>query len=213
MQNNIEAKEKIKEILNHSEYTAYHGSKNFIEIWWERANEWIGDLLAKWFDSFQPTSGLSESIILTVILVTLGLICFLVVFIVKQVRKNITFRNHNPIQSIGGMEWSYQKHLQEAEKQAEEGQYTVATRHLFLSLLLFYHKRGWLQARDWKTNWEYYDELYKVNQKGATQFFNLALLFDEVTYGERDVRDDEFFHHRMEALKWMKDQTEDISSG
>ena len=63
---------------------------------------------------------------------------------------------------------------------------------MFLALLLYFHEKEWLEARIWKTNWEYYEEIRKVNQEWADQFYHLALLFDEATYGERKVDKEEY---------------------
>ena len=81
--------------------------------------------------------------------------------------------------------------------------YTLSTRHLFLALLLYFHEKEWLEARIWKTNWEYYDELKKVNQEWAEQFYHLAYFFDEVTYGERNVQKEEYIQFHNEAMKWL----------
>ena len=101
------------------------------------------------------------------------------------------------------MSWSFQKHLNEAKRQEELAQYSHATRHLFLALLLFFHEKEWLEARIWKTNWEYYEELKKVNTDYANQFYDLALLFDEATYGEKSVDQKEFEQFRHAVMNWF----------
>src|SRR5699024_4298162 len=102
------------------------------------------------------------------------------------------FRNHRPLKYISENEWSSHNHLSEAEKQASAGNYSVAVRHMFLALLLYFHENDMVEAKSWKTNWDYCDELRKVNQPLAEQFYHLALLFDEVFYGERVMTRDEY---------------------
>ena len=60
------------------------------------------------------------------------------------------------------------------------GEYSQATRHLFLAILLFFDEKGWLVAKRWKTNWEYYDELVRTDKKRAERFFDFALLYYKV---------------------------------
>jgi hypothetical protein len=101
--------------------------------------------------------------------------------------------------------WSFQQHLIEARKLEDLEDYTLSTRHLFLALLLYFHEKEWLVAKIWKTNWEYYDELRKVNQQCADQFYLLASFFDEVTYGERKVQKKEYIQFQMGAMKWFEE--------
>ncbi|MFK4996929.1 DUF4129 domain-containing protein [Bacillus sp. N9] len=60
-------------------------------------------------------------------------------------------------------------------------------------------------ARVWKTNGEYYEELKKVNPKWANEFHHLALIFDEVTYGEKSVQKEEYVPFYIKAMKWLEE--------
>lgn len=73
-----------------------------------------------------------------------------------------------------------------------------------MALLLFFHDKEWLEAKLWKTNWEYYDELRKVKQAWADEFYDLALVFDEVAYGEYEIDQVEYNQFREKTFAWLE---------
>jgi hypothetical protein len=113
-------------------------------------------------------------------------------FLIRNMKRNRLLRNQKPLQSVKERNWTFVQHIKEAENLESLKDYQGSTRHLFLAMLLFYHEKKWLEVRIWKTNWDYYDELRKVNQQNADQFNELALFFEDVTYGERKVGTEEF---------------------
>ena len=198
------AREELKDILNQHEYRVYYNrSKSFLEIWWEKAKQWMAQELSKLFPSIKVADSAAVPVLIAVIVVVVILLALTVFIIFRNVRRNRIFRNQNPLQSMKEMNWSFRQHLTEATRLEALEQYTLSIRHLFLAVLLYFHEKGWLEARIWKTNWEYYDELRKINEQDAEQFFNLAALFDEVTYGERTVEQPEFLQFQTIALKWL----------
>lgn len=199
------ARNDIEIILDEKEYRIYDDSpRSIFEIWWEKAKEWIANLLEKLFPSIESTKGAAEPILIAIIVIVIILLVLAAFFIVRNSRRNRKFRDQIPLHSTKEMNWSFHMHLSEAMKHENSEDYSLATRHMFLALLLYFHEKQWLEARIWKTNWEYYDELRKVNQKWAEQFYHLALLFDEVTYGERIVKNEEYSEFRTEAMQWLK---------
>ncbi|KOP82514.1 DUF4129 domain-containing protein [Cytobacillus solani] len=203
------ARDELEEILKEREYQAYYDdSKGLISIWWEKVKDWFADLLADLFPSFAPSSAAAGPIligIIVIMIISLGVIAF---FIFRNRKRNRMLHDHKPLQSMNEMNWSFQRHLSESQKHEANGEYTLATRHLFLALLLYFHEKEWLVARIWKTNWEYYDELRKVNQEWADQFYHLARLFDEVTYGKHNIQIEEFLQFRITAMKWLENSEE-----
>ena len=209
MVNVDKARDELQEILNGNEYTVYNNqSKSVLEMWWEKAKEWIEEQLGKLFPSFETTSAVAGPILITIIIVVIILLALATFLIVRNSRRNRMFRDTSPLQSMREMDWSFQMHLSEALEQEGLEEYSLATRHQFLALLLYFHEKEWLEARVWKTNWEYYDELKKVNQQWADQFYYLAHFFDEVTYGERKVKKEEYIQFRTEAMKWLGETDE-----
>lgn len=198
------ARDTLENILNRKEYRVYQdGTKGLLETWWEKAKEWVADRLSKLFPSMESASSASGPVLIGIIVVVVLFLLIFTFFMVRNIRRNRTFREKKPLQSLKEMNWSYQKHIEEAKKQEEQGEYTLSTRHLFLALLLYLHDKEWLEARIWKTNWEYYEELRKIHQFRADQFFLLANFFDEVTYGERKVSKEEYRNFSIEINKWL----------
>ncbi|MBW8349206.1 DUF4129 domain-containing protein [Bacillus sp. IITD106] len=205
MENVDKAKEEIRGILDGKEYQMYaNESKSIFTIWWERAKEWIADQLAKLFPSLESASHAAAGpVLIAIIIAVLAMIVVLVLLLVRVQLRKRKYRDNKPFTSMKEMEWTYQTHLNEADRLSSLKEYSLSTRHLFLALLLYFHEKEWLIARIWKTNWEYYDELRKVNKEWAERFFNIALIFDEVTYGERIVTKEEYDQYKSQVLEWL----------
>ncbi|MBP2239821.1 hypothetical protein J2Z40_000374 [Cytobacillus eiseniae] len=206
MMNERQASDELEAILNRNEYTAYYDdSKGLLATWWEKAKEWFADLLSDLFPSIAPTSAVAGPILIGILAVVVITLCIMAGLFFRNRRRSGLGHEHKPLQALDEINWSYQKHLSEAQALEASGNYTLSTRHLFLALLLYFHEKEWLVARIWKTNWEYYDELRKVNHQWAERFFHLALLFDEVTYGEHIVAIEEFTQYKSTIMRWLRE--------
>lgn len=204
MTNIKQAKESIEAILNQQEYQVYYQDhRNFIQVWWDKFKAWIGDLLSNWFSSFEPTSSVGDALIILALIVAVILV-FLVIFLSSRnwVRKR-RFKYRHPLQQLNEEDWSSQNHLNEANRLEQIEAYPEATRHLFLTFLLVLHEYEWLEARMWKTNWEYYDELKGTKSNLANDFYQLALFFEEVRYGEHIIEAKAYVSYRNQIEKWL----------
>lgn len=209
MLNENRARDQLEEILDGEEYKAYHDeSQGLLASWWGKAKEWLAEQLGKLFPSLEPTGGAASGILITLIVIVVAILLVVAFFAIRNGVRKRKFRSNKPLQSMNEMEWSYERHLEEAYKQEVLEDHSKATRHMFLALLLYFHERDYLEAKVWKTNWEYYDELRKVNREWAERFYRLALLFDEVAYGEREVEEEEYFPYKHEALSWLGQETD-----
>lgn len=197
------AREELKTILNTREYQVYYHSKGFLETWWDNAKEWLAKQLAKLFPSLESARSASVPILIVMIAAVVLLLAWLLFLLIRHGKRNRMLRNQKPLQSMMEIQWSSDRHLNEALKQESLSEYSLATRHLFLALLLYFHEKNWLEARIWKTNWDYYEELRKINQQDAGQFYSLAHFFDEVTYGERKVNKEDYLQFEQDAMKWL----------
>ncbi len=198
------ARDALKDILNKKEYQVYNNqTKGFLETLWERAKEWISNKLENLFPSIESASRLSGPILIAIIVIVIIGLAVVAFFLIRNSRRNQLHREQKPLKSLQEINWSFQQHLQEAKRQETLADYTLATRHLFLALLLYFHEKGWLEARMWKTNWDYYDELRKVNRESADQFYNLASFFDEVTYGEQKIEKEAFLPFKNGVRNWL----------
>ncbi|WP_226670251.1 DUF4129 domain-containing protein [Metabacillus litoralis] len=218
MLNEEKAKQELQEILTKREYKVYEEkSPGFIEKWWDSVEAWFAEWLEDLFPSIEPSSGFAgEALMILIVVVILVLLVFVILSITRSGKRKRALKQYQPLQSIGELQWSYQKHLGEAQTRELQGEYNLSTRHLFLALLLYFHEKEWLKARIWKTNWEYYDELMKVNKEWAHQFYDLAQLFDEVTYGERTVEEKEYLGFKnivMNLLEYEESYDRIIEKG
>lgn len=201
-----QARERLREILNRAEYKVYEDQpKGFLQSWWDNAKEWMARQLEKLFPSYEATSAAAGpvlAVIIGLIVIVLGAAAY---FVIRNTRRSRQYRDKSPLQSMRELDWTSDMHLSEALKQEQQHDYSKAARHLFLALLLYFHEKKWLEARIWKTNWEYYDELKKINQNWADQFYHLARVFDEVTYGERKLEKEEYDKFRKEAMERLEE--------
>ncbi|WP_026673255.1 hypothetical protein [Alkalihalobacterium bogoriense] len=195
-----EAREKLEEILKQTEYTAYYDqTESFIESIWARVEAWIVEILIKLFPSLEPTGSIAQLAVIVIVIVFVVILCISLFFIGRNVQRRRKFRSAKPFQSANEFKWTYREHREAAKNYEKESNYNEATRHLFFALLLFYHETKRLHAKIWKTNWEYYDELQKGDSSDAVLFFNLALLFEKVTYGEGAVEKEEYDSYQYEV--------------
>jgi hypothetical protein len=198
------ARDILEDILNKKEYTAYQNdAKGLFESLWEKAKDWLADILAKLFPSIESVNGASGKILLAIIVAVVILLTLSLLLIIRKRKRNRVLHEQKPLQSLNEINWSFQRHLEEAGKCESLEEYKLSTRHMFLALLLYFHEKDWIEARIWKTNWEYFDELRKVNQQWANQFYGLAAFFDEVTYGDRKVQKEDFNQFRTGAMVWL----------
>ena len=85
-----------------------------------------------------------------------------------------------------------QRQLAEAHKLAEAGDYSSALRILFLGFILYLDQNQRIEAKAWKTNWEYYAELKERTPQLANSFYKLAIKFEEAMYGGRPIAKDDY---------------------
>lgn len=200
------AREKLENILNSPDYQVYRNqSKGLIQTWWDKAKEWLASQLEKLFPTFGSAKGTSEVILIAIIVIVVILLLLSAFFLIRKLKRNAVLRKKKPLQSLKERNWSFQRHLEEAKKLELAEDYSAATRHLFLALLLSFHERGWLEAKIWKTNWEYYDELKTVNKQCAVEFYDFASFFDAVTYGETIVQKEDYFQFQIGVIKWLEE--------
>lgn len=201
------ARDDLQDILDKKEYQVYYNdSRSLIGTWWENAKQWMAEQLEKLIPSSETASRLSGPIVIAIMVLVILLLAITAFFLIRNLRRNRLLRDQKPLKSIQEMNWTYQQHVIEAKRQEAVENFTSATRHLFLALLLYFHEKGWLEARRWKTNWDYYEELRKVNKQSADQFFDLASYFDEVTYGERMVQKEAFLTFQSGVMNWLKEE-------
>jgi hypothetical protein len=214
MENPERARERLEEILSQREYQIYYeDNRNFLQIIWDNVTEWFWELLNELFSGLEPSNAFADTLLVILIGVVILLAVVVAIFIIRSAVRKQALREQQPFQSVNELDWSVARHLKEAEKQANASQYSLAARHQFLALLLYFHDRGLLQAHVWKTNWDYFAELERKDKNRAAAFYELARTFDEAVYGERDIRQEEYENYRENVRKWMYDTGEIEAQG
>ncbi|MGD6969113.1 DUF4129 domain-containing protein [Rossellomorea vietnamensis] len=210
MLNEKNARGELQDILDDREYTQYQSEEQgFLQNLWESIKETFMDWLNNLFPSYQASQGGGTMITVVLVIAALAALLIVLFLVSRRVYNNRKMAGQKPLQNLVQKDWSYSQHLSESERQEEAENYSLAVRHLFLALLLFFHEKEWLVARKWKTNWEYYEELKKVNKDWAEQFYSLALKFDEAAYGEREITRGEYIPYKETAKTWLRDNQQE----
>lgn len=199
-------KEHLKDILNRQEYQAYYEDNRSII---ERIIDWVielfGKILEKIFPNLESTKEISGTIVTILVIIVVAVLAFILFRVYQRISYRRKYERTIPLEHLHEMEWTYQDHFQTAERREQSGKYYEAVRHLFLGLLLFYDRIEWLRAEIWKTNWEYYAELKKTEEKSAKIFNELARIFDEVMYGKREITPEEYEQYKALITKTYED--------
>ncbi|WP_188632606.1 DUF4129 domain-containing protein [Lentibacillus kapialis] len=194
----------MRDILEQHDYQRYYeDNRSFLEVWWERLANWIGEQLAGVFSGFESSSGFADLVLILIIAAVLILSGIVVSQRIRHSRVNRGLAELQTLRSSHQNQWTYANHLQAARQQEDFGKCNEAARHIFLALLLYFHENEWLKIKTWKTNGEYLAELKHINKQLADSFYKLALVFDEMVYGERELKQDDYVHFRDEAMKWL----------
>ncbi|WP_373894405.1 DUF4129 domain-containing protein [Virgibacillus sp. CBA3643] len=206
-------REVLQDILDQPEYQIYYeDNRNFLEVWWDQLKSWFSELLSNLLPSLEPSQEFANAVLIVIVSIIILVIAFAIFLAFRKGKRSRTFRDYQPL-ATSEKDWAYRDHLAEARKLEDNENYTGATRHMFLALLLYFHAKKWLMARNWKTNWEYFAELKDVDQQIAVPFYNLALLFDQVVYGERHLQKEEYIAFRDEIMIWLTEDTVEKHTG
>lgn len=193
MLNENDAKKEIKEILNTHEFKMYEAKEpNIIQKWWSAMKEWLIELLIKWFPSVEKAEGIADTILIVVLLLIVLILLVITFLLVRNRVNKRRYKEKAPLVHKHEMDWTSDMHIKEAETYELAGDYSLATRHLFLGHLLYLHEKNLLEAKIWKTNWEYYEELRKENDGLAKEFQQIAQDFEDVTYGYMEMSKEDY---------------------
>jgi hypothetical protein len=195
-----QARKELSEILEDREYTVYQDQgESFLEKLREKFFTWLEGL----FPQIEFSSGSSGAFPFIMILAGVLFIGIVVFAAARAAKKQKILHEQQPLDRASEISWSYKKHLEEAGKYEEARDLTKGARHIFLALLLWFNEHGWLKAKIWKTNWDYYEELKRTDTKTAEIFYSLSALFDRAAYGGQSIKPSEFQQYKKEALRLM----------
>ncbi|WHX28789.1 DUF4129 domain-containing protein [Brevibacillus agri] len=172
-------KEHLQEILQRDEFQALHTEG---ESWLVRVSDFLLEWLARLFSWSDIPSGAATTAS-TVVLVVAALLLVMVIFwlfrrmVWEQKRKASLFVNGEKIRS-------YADYLREAQECADRGEWREGERSLFLALLVYMQKQSWIRIEQWKTNWEYADEIEANHPEAKALFRRYARAFEQAWYGQ-----------------------------
>ena len=200
----VDAKEELQNILSGQEYRIYYqeDSANILQRWIERFGKWLNEILQNLFPNANITEKTAEWIIYGLTIIGFLFSIFLFFKLWKGFVRERRYYS-KPIGTAEDLALSSSLHLQEADRLTEKGEYRLSLRHIFLAFILYLDQHHWIDARPWKTNWEYYEELQERHSVLTEPFHQLAIKFEEVVYGGRPIQLDDFLVFRKQVDEWM----------
>ena len=188
-------REDLEGILATKEYKIYtQEHKSFLQNLLDSLKNWLQQILQNLF----PHTDVAKKTFdwLAYGLIALGIfLLFLLLFLLLS-----RFVRHDRIHSkevrlAMDKPLTTQRQLAEAHKLAEAGDYSSALRILFLGFILYLDQNQRIEAKAWKTNWEYYAELKERTPQLANSFYKLAIKFEEAMYGGRPIAKDDYWFY------------------
>jgi hypothetical protein len=199
----LKAREDIENILSQKEYQAYYREeKNTLADLLQRLQDWLNRYLGKWLPEPEIRESTSEWISYGMVGLGIAMVLLLLfLFSSKVVRENRFYSK--PIGTESEFILTPQSHLEEADKRLEEGDLRSAQRHLFLAYLLSLDQHQWIEAKAWKTNGEYFDELQGKQLDIATMFHTLASRFEATWYGGRPLTKEDYVEYHQQVVNFV----------
>ncbi|WP_309122494.1 DUF4129 domain-containing protein [Paenibacillus sp.] len=199
-------KEELLDILSQREFTDYlkeaeEPGQNLLLYWLER----LFDALGKLFPELEMAEGSGDALGYAIIGGGLVALAALSLFLFRLLWVERRALRRKAAASADEMETAPAGLLDRSRTAAANGAYREASRLLFLALLLGFQERGLLRVTDWKTNWEYAEEL--AGKGGAAALFrSSAVRFDAIWYGGRDIAPAEYDGWRREVEAAIADE-------
>lgn len=199
------AREELERILSEPQYQVYYRSdQNVLFTGLERLQNWLFDVLQKYFPETKAVSNAAEWMAYGILgVVILLLLLFLYRLSTRFVREGRL--REKPVGTAAELTWSAREHLTAADRLAEKEEFQAALRHMFLAFILYLDQTNWIDAKPWKTNGDYYDEIKDHHKERAETFYVLALKFDETLYGGRPVSKEDFDTYREQIERSMNE--------
>lgn len=193
----VQDKERLREILSRDEFVSSQGNReNLIE----KAINYLLEMIARLFEWTEiPASASSTASVLVLVIAGVGL-----VFVIYWLAKRMVWeqRRQQALFVHGEKIRSYSDYLHEAKQRGLEGKWREGERSLFLALLVYLQTKAWIRIEQWKTNWEYADELHSNQPSVEGLFRRHARTFDQVWYGQAPVEAEQFWE-RVQELEGM----------
>lgn len=180
MQEQRDALERIMRQDEYAEYRREQGSSlsDWLGMAFRKVGDWLEGLLPDVRVGAQPFHVLSYLFLIAALL----LAAYLIYRIVRMYNKGGRVGS-TPARRKDERSYTYGDYRLRAREAAAEGKLREAVRYGFLALLLFYQSHRYITMHQWKTNWEYAEELRTNSPDDVEGFRDAAGLFDRVWYG------------------------------
>ncbi|HWJ02783.1 MAG TPA: DUF4129 domain-containing protein, partial [Verrucomicrobiae bacterium] len=186
-------REELQGILAGKEYQVYYReNQNFFLDLLQRLKNWLNSILKNLF----PQADIAKTTVdwLAYGIAAVGI--FLLLLMLYLLGSRFVRQGHvkrKRLDLAKELTLTARHHLGEAHSLAGQGEYSIALRHLFLGFILFLNQQRWIEAKAWKTNWEYHAELKNYAPHLADFFTSLAVKFEEAMYGGRPITRDDYW--------------------
>lgn len=201
-----EAHHELKAILSRKAFQIYHHhGQNILTVLWNRFKKWLLHWLEQWFPSLEINHSSPHWVFYAVII----LILFFIIFLVFQLWRHFASVRHFRNRRFGSeseLALTASNHLRQADACAADGNFPLAVRHTFLALILHLDQSGLMEARPWKTNFEYYAELEAENRELAELFIEQASYFEEIVYGNHPVQMEDYQSYYRRVEHWINSE-------
>jgi hypothetical protein len=196
-------KEELQGILAGKEYRVYHReNQNLLKDLLNRLKDWLYSILKNIFPQADIAQKTSEWLSYGLAVLGALFLCFLLYLLLSRfVRQGRV--NPQRMSMAKGLTLTVQHHFGEAQSLADREEYALAVRHLFLGFILHLDQNRWIEAKAWKTNWEYFAELKVRAPKLANSFTSLAVKFEEAMYGGRPISRDDYWLYHNQVSRWI----------
>ena len=185
----------IADVSQHYHFQEMPGVVNNLQEWMTNAIRWLADLLSRLF-SLSPmasdTRGFGD--LMKHIWYVVGFLCALALILV------IVKRTYDMLRGVAGKAGTVQgvtrimnsgEWKREADKLAEQSNWRMACRALYMSTLRLFDEASVLSFGPSRTNYEYWYAL-KKEKEIQKHFRELADFIDESWFGNRDVGQTDF---------------------
>ncbi|WP_440896449.1 DUF4129 domain-containing protein [Amphibacillus sp. Q70] len=186
----------LEEILSTDEFQAYYqDQRNIFQRIWDWLKEWVTNLFQEWFSGLSPSSSIGDAILVILLTIGLILVCLLVAFALINWQRRKRLKDNQPLKNFSSQTLTFKDYQERFEEAEEREHYPEAIRYRFLLLLFNLEEKQLIKIERWKTNWDYFKELTQINEDQAERFYQLAVYFEAVTYGNKKVKSDDYHNY------------------
>jgi hypothetical protein len=208
-----QAREELERILSEKEYQVYYKSnQNFLMDLLDRIQRWLESVLEKLFPNIEIQPQTPEWMSYGVAAIGITIIVILLILVARSFIREGRFKKQ-PVATTDELVSSTAQHLQKGQQLADNGEYRFALRHVFLAYILYLDEKNLIEARAWKTNLEYHQELSERLQHTAEVFYSFSKVFEEVMYGKRPITKDDYEQYVKQVTDWMDSNDRDAEGG